>query len=148
MRTQRRLASEIMKVGKTRVWIDPNKTDDVEAAISRVEIRSLIHEGVIKARPKKGVSRSRARLLHEKRKKGRRRGSGSRSGKKTARTPRKEAWKNKIRALRRNLRELRDRRLITKKVYRRLYLLAKGGSFENVSDLKTYVETRKLKRLR
>ena len=33
--SQRRMASEILKVGENRVWIDPERADDVELAISR-----------------------------------------------------------------------------------------------------------------
>ncbi|MFQ5836639.1 MAG: 50S ribosomal protein L19e, partial [Candidatus Bathyarchaeia archaeon] len=39
LRSQRRLAAEILKVGEGRVWIDPDRTEDVEAAITREEIR-------------------------------------------------------------------------------------------------------------
>ena len=44
LRSQRRLAAEILKVGEGRVWIDPNRMEDVEAAITRDEIRKLIHD--------------------------------------------------------------------------------------------------------
>lgn len=70
LKTQRRLAAQILKAGQNRVWINPEKTDDAEAAITREEVRKLIHEGVIKSKPEKGVSRARARVLHEKKKKG------------------------------------------------------------------------------
>lgn len=148
LRVQRRLASELLKVGKSRVWIDPEKIGDIEVAITREEVRRLIQEGAIRALPKVGVSRARARLLHEKRKSGRRRGVGSRSGADTARDPKKEAWMRRIRAVRGELRELRDRRIITKGVYRRLYMLAKGGVFRDLSHLKQYIEGHKLTRRR
>ncbi|MFQ6074904.1 MAG: 50S ribosomal protein L19e [Candidatus Bathyarchaeia archaeon] len=148
LKSQRRLASEMLKVGKSRVWIDPERIGDVEVAITREEVRRLIHEGAIRALPKVGVSRARARLLHEKRKRGRRRGAGSRSGADTARNPQKEDWMRRIRAIRKELRELRDRRIITKSVYRRLYLLAKGGVFEDSSHLRQYIEDHRLTRRR
>ncbi|MGD2065814.1 MAG: 50S ribosomal protein L19e, partial [Candidatus Bathyarchaeota archaeon] len=44
LKSQRRLAAEIMKVGENRVWIDPERIDYVEAAITREEIKKLIHE--------------------------------------------------------------------------------------------------------
>ncbi|MCK5562869.1 50S ribosomal protein L19e, partial [Candidatus Bathyarchaeota archaeon] len=74
LKSQRRLAAQVLKVGANRVWIDPERNDDVEVAITREEIRKLVHEGVIKALPKKGISRVRARVLHKKKKKGLRRG--------------------------------------------------------------------------
>ena len=32
--SQRRLASQILKVGRNRVWIDPARVEDVEGAIT------------------------------------------------------------------------------------------------------------------
>ena len=80
LKSQRRLAAKILKVGENRVWINPDRIDDVQAAITREEIKKLIHEGAIKALPKEGVSRARARIIHAKKKKGLRKGPGSRSG--------------------------------------------------------------------
>jgi len=135
LNSQKSLASKILKVGVTRVWIDPEKTDDVEVVITREEIRKLVHEGTIRAVPKRGISRSRARILHEKRKRGLRKGVGSRTGKKTARMPRKKSWENRIRAIRARLKELRASRVIQKDVYRKLYLMAKGGAFPSVRHI-------------
>ena len=115
LKNQRRMASESLKIGKNRVWIDPERGEDVEEAITREEIRKLISEGVIKAAPKKGVSRGRARINQMKRKKGLKKGMGRRKGKKTARMPRKELWKIRIRAIRAYLKNLRDRRIIQRK---------------------------------
>ena len=60
LKSQRRLAAQILKVGQNRVWIDPERIDDAEAAITREEIRKLIHEGIVKQLPEKGISRARA----------------------------------------------------------------------------------------
>jgi len=148
LRNQRRLAAEILKVGESRIWIDPERVEDVELAITREEIRKLIHEKVIVARPKKGISRGRVRILKRKRKKGRRRGHGSRSGSKGARNPRKRAWIQKIRALRRELKILKTKRLISEKTYSRLYDLASSGRFDSVADLKRYIDSENLWRRR
>ena len=40
MRLQRRLAADVLKCGRTRVWIDPNETNEVALANSR---KSLLH---------------------------------------------------------------------------------------------------------
>ncbi len=143
---QRRVAAEILKVGVNRVWFDPEKIEEISAAVTREDIRSLIKQGAIRAKPKKGVSRVRARMLHEKKKRGQRRGPGSRKGKATARMPRKEKWMMKIRAIRAFLKRLRARRIITQSTYRMLYRMAKGGAFENVAYLKKYIKERKLAR--
>lgn len=148
LKSQRRLAAQILKVGQNRVWIDPERIDDVEVAITRDDIRKLIHESVIKRLPEKGVSRARARVLHEKRKKGRRRGSGSRSGTFHAKISKKEAWMSKIRALRKRLRALKTGRIITENTYRKLYIMASSGRFSSIADMERYLKTHELWRKR
>jgi len=148
LRSQRRLAAEILKVGLNRVWIDPDRMEEVESAITREEIRKLIHEGAIRALKKKGVSRARARIIHEKKRKGLRRGPGSRSGTRKARLPRKRMWMMRIRALRRRLRELKSRRLIVEGAYRRLYVMAKSGAFKSIADMERYIDANNLWRRR
>ena len=148
LKSQRRLAAEILKVGEGRVWIDPNRIEDVEAAITREEIRKLIHEGIIRSLPKKGVSRARARVLQEKKRKGLRRGPGRKSGSAKARVSKKQAWMKKIRPLRKKLRELKASRAITEGVYRQLYNMAGSGVFESTADLERYIRTRGLGRKR
>lgn len=137
---QKRLAAEVLGVGESRIWIDPARIEDVEGAVTKEEIRKLIKEGVIRVKPIKGNSRARWRERHEKRKKGRRRGPGKRKGAKTARLSKKEAWMNTIRKIRRYLRYLRDHGVIDRRTYRRLYMLAKGGTFRSLSSLKTYMK--------
>ena len=146
--SQRRLAAQILKVGKGRVWIDPDSIDLVEAAITREEIRKLIHEGVIKSLPKKGVSRARANVLHIKRKKGLRKGLGQKSGSVQAKISRKDVWMNRIRALRRKLREWKESRAIAESGYRELYGMAGSGVFKSTADMERYAKTKGLWRKR
>jgi large subunit ribosomal protein L19e len=148
LNSQRRLAAQILKAGQNRVWIDPERTDDVEAAITREEIRKLIHEGIIKRLPEKGISRARARIVHEKKKKGRRRGPGSRSGSAYAKISKKEAWMSKIRALRKKLRALKTGKIITEDTYSKVYRMASSGRFESVADLERYLKAHGLWRKR
>ena len=148
LRNQRRLAAQILKVGEGRVWIDPDRTEDVEAAITREEIRKLVHEGIIRSLQKKGVSRARAKALKEKKKKGLRRGPGRKSGSARAKISKKQAWMKKIRPLRKKLRELKASRAITESVYRQLYNKAGSGVFESTADLERYIKTRGLGRRR
>lgn len=145
---QRRLAAQIMKIGQNRVWIDPEKTEDAETAITRDEIRKLVHEGTIKSLPEKGISRGRTRVLHEKRRKGRRSGPGSRTGSPHARVSKKEAWMSKIRALRKRLRLLKTKKVIAESAYRKLYRMASSGRFESVADLERYLKAHELWRKR
>lgn len=148
LRSQRRMAAEILGVGEERVWINPEKMEDVEAAITREDIRRLIHEGVIRKVKDKGISRARARIIHEKRRRGKRRGVGSRSGSRRVRTDSDRLWVEKIRVLRRRLRELKENRVISTRVYRQLYLKAKSGVFKSTADLHRYIEVHGLRRRR
>ncbi len=121
----RELVAEMYDVGVKRVKIlDPSK---VAEAMTREDLRGLVEAGVILIEPKKGQSRARARYIHRQKVKGKRRGPGSRKGKKTARAGKKEIWMARIRAIRKLLRILRRKGKIDRRRYRRLYLLAKGG---------------------
>ena len=132
----RRLAAEVLGVGESRIWIDPENLDRVATVISRDEVRRLIKEGVIKVRPPSTPSRGRVRIRHRQKKKGRRRGPGSRKG---SRVNEKDLWVARIRALRKYLKYLRKRKLIDRRTYRKLYLMAKGGSFKSMRHLRTYL---------
>lgn len=141
---QRRLASKVLGCGLDRVWLNPEASEEIASAITREDIRGLIEKGTIKAKPVRGVSRGRARALAAKRKYGHCKGHGSRKGKKGARTPSKELWIKKIRALRRRLKELRAEGALEKSVYCRLYRKAKGGEYRSVSHLNSHLESEKL----
>ena len=146
--SQRRLASQILKIGQNRVWIDPERMDDVEGAITREEVRKLIHEKVIVSLPEKGVSRSRAKIIREKKRKGRRSGPGSITGAGHAKVTKKEAWMIKIRSLRRKLRELKASRIITEATYSQYYRMAGSGRFESIAELERNLKASDLWRKR
>jgi large subunit ribosomal protein L19e len=143
---QRRLASALLEIGVNRVWIDPERIEDVEGAITRDEIRKLIREGAIKALPEQGTSRGRARVLAQKKRTGRRIGAGTKKGRTFAEVSEKTRWMNRIRAIRRKLTELRDQRVITVSTYRSLYMKAKGGEFRSLAELERHINEQKLRR--
>lgn len=143
--SQKRLAADLLKVGITRVWVDPEDTDRVSSAITREEIRKLIHEGSIRKLPKTGISRGRKRVRRKELLAGRHKGPGSTKG---TVAHRKKRWVIRIRSIRRRLRSLRDKRLITTQVYRKLTLMAKGGTFRSAAHLDEHVDTHKLVRRR
>ena len=143
---QRRLAASILEIGINRVWIDPEKIEDVESAITRDEIRKLIKEGTIKALPEKSTSRGRARILAQKKRTGRRIGMGTKKGRTYSEVSEKTRWMHRIRSLRRKLTELRDQRIITVSTYRTLYMKAKGGEFRSLADLERHINEQKLRR--
>ncbi|WP_290597838.1 MULTISPECIES: 50S ribosomal protein L19e [unclassified Archaeoglobus] len=137
---QRRLAASVLKCGENRVWFDPTAVEDIATAATKEDIRELIEQGVIKRKPVKGICRARIRKNRIQKKKGRRRGHGSRRGAKGARMPKKRRWIIRIRALRKSLREMRDSGEIDRTTYRILYRKAKGGEFRSVAHLKAYIE--------
>ena len=83
--TKKRLAAQILKCSKNRIWFDVDRLEDIKEAITKADIRSLIADKAVKEKPVKGVSRTRARKTALQKRKGRRKGIGSRKGKKTAR---------------------------------------------------------------
>jgi large subunit ribosomal protein L19e len=144
LKAQRRMAAEILKCGENRVYFDPYLIEEIKMAITRDDIRSLIKDGIIKKHYKKGISNYRKKLLHQRKKRGLARGLGKRKGKKTARTPKKEAWMKRVRAQRRELKKLRDRKQITIANYRKLYKNVKGGMFTSVTQMNRYIKEKGL----
>ena len=143
---QKRMASEIFSrregrpVGIHRVWVHPDYLSEVSDAVQKNDVRNLIEDGIIKAKPIKGTSRSRARKATFQKSKGRRKGQGSRSGSANSRSPRKQRWMTKIRAQRRTLREMREEGSISASQYRHFYLKAKGGSYRSIAHMKSNME--------
>jgi large subunit ribosomal protein L19e len=146
--SQRRLAARLLKVGQNRVWIDPERMSDVEGAITREEVRKLIHERTIVSLPEVGVSRSRAKTIRAKKGKGRRSGPGSITGAGYAKVTQKDAWMLKIRALRRKLRELKAGRVITDETYTQYYRMAGSGRFDSIAVLERNLKEHDLWRKR
>ncbi|MFA5126192.1 MAG: 50S ribosomal protein L19e [archaeon] len=138
----RELAATILKVGVGRIYIDPTGVAKVAEAMTKDDIRGLIAERIIKKRPSKEQSMGRARILKEKRQKGRRRGKGKRSGTKKVRMERKSSWINKVRAQRRTLKELREKNpeLVKEKGYSDIYKKIKGNYFKGKRGLIEYIE--------
>ena len=141
LRNQRRLAAKLLKCGENRVWMDPEQLEEIEKAVTRRDIQNLIKQGIIKARKIRGNSRGRIRKRMLQKRKGRRKGHGSRKGKATARLPKKRAWIKTIRPIRAYLRELRDKGLIDRKTYRLYYRRAKGGQFRSKAHVRLHLET-------
>ncbi|PSQ44855.1 50S ribosomal protein L19e [Halobacteriales archaeon SW_7_68_16] len=137
---QRRLAADVLDVGQNRVWFDPEAQGDIAEAITREDIRELVDEGRVRAEESTGNSRGQARERDAKRAYGHRTGPGSRKGKAGARESEKSAWRRTIRAQRERLRDLRDSGEIDRSTYRELYDMARGGEFDSVGRMETYIE--------
>ena len=139
LRNQKRLASEVLKCGVNRVWIDPDKIEEVSNCITRADIRVAIDSGIIKAKPKNGTSYGRIRHAKAQKAKGKRKGPGSRKGTANARVRDKRRWISIIRPIREELKTLRDEGKITPSVYRVYYRKAKGGVYKSRRNLRMHM---------
>jgi large subunit ribosomal protein L19e len=137
---QKKLAADVLDVGKNKLWFDPDRQGDIAEAITREDIRNLVDEGLIRADPPEGNSRGRARERNEKRAYGHQKGPGSRKGSDGARQNDKKAWQSRIRAQRNRLKRLRDEGDLDRSQYRDLYDKAGGGEFDSVADLERYID--------
>lgn len=140
IRSVKRMAADLLKCGVTKVWIDPEKVEEAKKAITKEDVRRLIKTGIIKKIKEKNGKNPEAKKKMLQKKKGRRRGPGSRKGAKGARQGEKTEWLKKVRAQRRLIRILRDKGVIEKSVYRKVYRLIKGGMFRSKKHLLVYLK--------
>jgi len=131
-------------VSKKKVWIDPARLDEAKESITKIDVKKLIAQGIIRVKPSQGSSRGHARKLMIQRKKGLRHGAGSRKGSANARFSRERVWVNSIRVQREFLKELRDKEIIDTKSFRDLYMKSKGGFFRSKRHIKLFIEEHKL----
>jgi large subunit ribosomal protein L19e len=137
---QRRMAADVLKCGAHRVWIDPNRMEEVADAITREDVRAVVSAGLIRKLPVAGPSRGRTRYMADQRRKGRRRGPGRRKGAHGARDPKKRRWIRAIRAQRDTLKRYREDGRLAPRDYRRFYLRAKGGMYRSRSHLEQQLQ--------
>ncbi|MBI2084473.1 MAG: 50S ribosomal protein L19e [Candidatus Aenigmarchaeota archaeon] len=133
---QKKLAARVLKIGQSRIWLNPEKMKDIEKAITKWDIRKLEKKGDIKELPEKIRGPSRKG-------KGRRR-AGSKKGKKYAIISRKRRWITAVRPQRRMIRDLKASGQLENSTYRKLYKLIKGGMFRSRSHLKLYIEQNRM----
>lgn len=140
---QKKLAADLLKCSPSRVKLSPEKMEQIKEAITKEDVRKLIREGTITKEQKQGVSRARAKENQAQKRKGRRRGHGSRKGTEKARGDKKGAWMNTARAQRRALQTMKSRGEVSQQTYRSLYNKIHGGFFRSVRHLRTYVQESK-----
>lgn len=134
------MAADILKCGVHRVWIDPNRMEDVADAITRDDVRAVVSAGLVRKLPVAGQSHGRTRYMARQRRKGRRKGPGRRKGASGARDPKKRRWIRAIRAQRDVLRRFREDGRLAPRDYRRFYLRAKGGMYRSRSHLEQQLQ--------
>jgi len=139
LKNQKRIAATVAKCSPKRVIFDNERLSEIKEAITKKDINSLIKDRAIFIKPVKGNSRGRLR-----KKKGKKKGRGSRKGKKNSVISGKTRWIRKVRAQKKFLKILRNEKKIEKKVYRDLYFKVKGGFFRSRRHIKVYLEERGL----
>ncbi|MBU0471428.1 MAG: 50S ribosomal protein L19e [Nanoarchaeota archaeon] len=144
LKIQKKLAAKVLKTSKYKIVFDPERLEDIKEAITKTDIRGLVSEKAIKKIQKKGTSKVRTRENKIQRRKGLRKGPSTRKGKKTARISKKDLWMAKIRTQREFLKQLRDKKLISHKVFPDLYSKAKGNFFRSKRHIRIYLEEHKL----
>ncbi|MBU0899159.1 MAG: 50S ribosomal protein L19e [Nanoarchaeota archaeon] len=143
LKSQKEIASKILKCGKTRVKVTADK--DVEEALTRNDIRDLIQRGLIKKIQKKGTSKAYSKQRLAQKKRGRKKSFGSRKGTMKARIKNdKKDWLAVVRPLRRLIKKLLDDERISRKDYTNLYRKIKGGFFRNKKHLLSYLKTQEM----
>ena len=124
--------------------MDPTRSADIADAITADDIRRFIADGVIRAKPKKGLSSFRAKKKAAQKKKGRMRGKGSFKGAQGTRLRKKDMWMKTIRAIRSMMRELKDKKQVDNKAYRSIYRKSKSGYFRSRAHVMIYLERNNL----
>jgi len=147
LNVQKRIAAAILEVGRNKVRFDQESLGDIDGAITRNDIRALINENKIWAEKEAGISRARTRKRAEQKKKGRRSGQGSRKGTRKARVSQgkhKSMWISTVRALRKKLREFKEKGAIDKRNYRYAYRVIKSGTIKNKAHLEAFLKERSM----
>lgn len=139
VRNQKETIAKLFKVGIYRVKFDPQKIPEIKEAITKSDLRSLVSSKAIMIKKKQGHSKSRSRKIKIQKRKGRRKGIGSRKGVKTARLSQKDLWISRIRAQRGFIKSLKKSSLITKQTYRDLYRKTKSNRFRSIRLIKLYL---------
>ncbi len=140
LKTKKELAAHVLKVSPKRVFLNPERLDEIKDALTRADVKALVKDKAIIKKQKKSKSSSRSKKIKAQKSKGKRKGQGSRRGRKTARSKKKETWMNKVRLQRKYIRELKDKGLLDNKQFRMLYLKIKSGFFRSKSHLKIYLQ--------
>lgn len=136
------VSGTLLKKSKHKLVIDKKKYDEnkdfVDKAITKQDVREIISKGVVKKKADTGHSRGRARVLLEKKKLKRKRGQGKRKGTPQARQ-KKNHYNERVRGLRKRLRELKKEDKLNGKVYSKVYLMIKGNYFRGKKHLEEYI---------
>jgi len=126
--TVRRLAADILNIGRRRVKFSPDGLKEAEGALTRSDVKGLIDKGVVKKTKVKGRD-STARK--------KRRGKGRKKG---SLGDRKKLWMQKVRSQRKLLVTLVESGALAKEQKRSIYGKIKGGIFKSKRAMLLYLK--------
>lgn len=129
--TQKRMAAELLETGENKVLFDHLRLDEIKQAITKQDIRDLIKDKAIRIKP--GIKK----VKKEKRKR-----TGQGRIKFTIRT-RKRDYINKIRKIRRYVKDQMNAKLLDKDLADAVRKYAKAGQFKNLRQAKEYIKLNK-----
>ena len=132
------VAGELLKVGSSKIWIDPEQVKDVAGAMTKDDLRELIAKGAVGKRDDHSHSRGRARVLLIKKRKGRKGGHGKRRGTSGTRTNAKENWMKRVRAQRELLSKMKKEGKVEN--YSELYSKVKGNLYKGKKQLEEAIK--------
>jgi len=141
---KKEIAAKVLKTGVNKVRFKEDSLGEIKEALTREDIKELIKKKSIVKKREIGNSGFRRKKNIIQKRKGRRKGPGSRKGKKTARLTTKDAWMNKIRAQRKLINELKISG-VDSKLLRDVYRKAKGGFFRSRRHIKLYLKDKGVK---
>ncbi|KAI5184334.1 large subunit ribosomal protein L19e [Nematocida homosporus] len=142
----RKMAAKVLDCGKNKIWLDPSEATALAEGKTEEQVTKMVEDGLIVQRPTIGNSRGRVRQFRLERSMGRHRGLGRRRGTRNARFPEKKIWMLRIRAIRKDLKGIRDEGRIDRAMYRAVYLKAKAGCFKSRKMMKEYIANEELRK--
>jgi len=144
LKVQKQIAAKLLKCSTKRIRVDASRLEEIKESITKRDIKGLIKDKALQRKPILGTSRGRARKIQKQKSKGKRKGPGSKKGKKNANLSKKDRWIKKIRAQRTLIKDLRDSKKIATQTYSDLYRKSKGGFFRSRRHIMIYVKDHNL----
>lgn len=139
-------AAKLLDCGRNKIWLDPTEPARISEGRTEEQVQKMIDDGLVVQRPNIGQSRGRVRQYRLEKYYGRHTGFGKRRGTRNARFSDRKIWMLRIKAIRKELKQLREEGRIDRTFYRVLYLKAKGGCFKSRKMMREHIVMEELKR--
>ena len=133
---QRRLAAEILGIGRNRIWFDPLRLSDIQQALTRSDILELVDDNAIKEKYSDKTPEKFSKEKTKSKTKHKRKGRGTASIRKKIKV-RKRDYIIRIRKIRKYLKGMRDKNKMSREEYHSLRKEARSGKF---TDLRRLIE--------